>query len=194
MYLGNHSLHVVSTNCVSNFPPQYLWSNIEILIRENLFPFLFLSGIFFFFWPQSSLHTSVIQYFFFFLVHTFCPKEVTQNFLLSCFSCPLFSPSPCNRYFYHFAFRWLGFPSSSADKESACNAGDPGLIPALGRSAGEGIGYPLQYSWASLVAQLVKNLPAMWETWVWSLGWEDLLEKGLATHSSILGLPQWLNW
>ena len=101
-----------------------------------MFPFLFLSGIFFFFWPQSSLHTSVIQYFFF-LVHTFCPKEVTQNFLLSCFSCPLFSPSPCNRYFYHFASRWLGFPSSSAGKESACNAGDPGLIPGLGRSSGE---------------------------------------------------------
>ena len=60
------------------------------------------------------------------------------------------------------------------------------MIPGLGRSAGEGIGYPLQYSWASLVAQLVKNPPARWETWVRSLGWEDLLEKGKATHSSIL--------
>ena len=60
------------------------------------------------------------------------------------------------------------------------------MIPGLGRSAGEGIGYPLQYSWASLVAQLLKNLPAMWETWVRSLGWEDPLEKGTATHSSIL--------
>ena len=56
------------------------------------------------------------------------------------------------------------FPDSSVGKKSACNAGDPGSIPGLGRSAGEGIGYPLQYSWASLVAQLVKNLPAMWET------------------------------
>ena len=55
-----------------------------------------------------------------------------------------------------------------------------------GRSAGEGIGYPLQYSWASSVAQLIKNLPAMWETWVGSLGWEDTLEKGKATHYSIL--------
>ena len=55
---------------------------------------------------------------------------------------------------------------SSVGKESACNAGDPGSIPGLGRSTGEGIGYPLQYSWASLVAQLVKNLPAMRETWV----------------------------
>ena len=60
------------------------------------------------------------------------------------------------------------------------------MIPELGRSAGEGIGYPLQYSWAPLVAQLVKNLPAMWETWVGSLGWEDPLEKGKATLSSIL--------
>ena len=58
----------------------------------------------------------------------------------------------------------IGFPDSSVGKESTCNVGDPGLIPGLGRSAGEGIGYPLQYSCASLVAQLVKNLPAMWET------------------------------
>ena len=61
---------------------------------------------------------------------------------------------------------------SSAGKESICNAGDPSLIPELGRSPGEGIGYPLQYSWASLVAQLLKNLPAMRETWVRSLGWK----------------------
>ena len=71
-------------------------------------------------------------------------------------------------------------------KVSAYNAGDPGSIPGSGSFAGEGIGYPLQYSWASLVAQLVKNLPAMWETWVRSLSWEDPLEKGKATHSSIL--------
>ena len=58
-----------------------------------------------------------------------------------------------------------GFPHSSVVKESTCSAGDPSSIPGSGRSAGEGIGYPLQYSWASLVAQLVKNLPAMWETW-----------------------------
>ena len=60
------------------------------------------------------------------------------------------------------------------------------MITELGRSAGEGIAYPLQYSWASLVAQLVKNPPAMWDTWVRSLGWEDPLEKEMATHSSIL--------
>ena len=70
----------------------------------------------------------------------------------------------------------MGFPGSSAGKESACNAGDPSSIPGSGRPA----------SWASSVAHLVKNLPAVWETWVLSLGWEDLLEKGMATHSSIL--------
>ena len=64
------------------------------------------------------------------------------------------------------------------------NVGDLGLIPGLGRSTGEGIGYPSQYSWASLVAQLVKNLPARQETWVRSLSWEDLLGK--ASHSCIL--------
>jgi len=75
---------------------------------------------------------------------------------------------------------------SSAGKESACNAGDPGLIPGSGRFPGAEIGYPLQYSWASLVAQLVKNLPTVQDTWVRSLGWEDPLEKGMAIHSSIL--------
>ena len=60
------------------------------------------------------------------------------------------------------------------------------MIPESGRYPGEGISYPLQYSWASLVAQLVKKLPATWETWVQSLGWEDPLEKGKATHSNIL--------
>ena len=72
----------------------------------------------------------------------------------------------------------MGFPVSAAGKESACSARDPGSIPGLGRSSGEGIGYPLQYFWASLMAQLVRNLPAMRETWVRSLGWEDPLEKG----------------
>ena len=62
----------------------------------------------------------------------------------------------------------------------------PGSIPGLGRTPGEGIGYPGQYSWASLVAQMVKNLPAMRKTWVQSLVWEDPLEEGMATHSRIL--------
>ena len=71
-----------------------------------------------------------------------------------------------------------GFPDSSVGKESACKARDPSSIPGLGRTAGEWIGYPLQYSQASLVAQLVKKLPAMQETLVGFLGLEDLLDKG----------------
>ena len=70
----------------------------------------------------------------------------------------------------------LGFPDSSVGGRITCNAGDPGLIPGSGRSAGEGIGYPLQFWGASLVAQLIKNLPAIEETWVQSLGQEDPLE------------------
>ena len=79
-----------------------------------------------------------------------------------------------------------GFPDSSVGKESAWNAGDPSLTPGSGISTGEGIGYPLQYFWASLVTQLVKNPPAMQETCVQFLGLEDPLEKGKSTHSGIL--------
>ena len=75
--------------------------------------------------------------------------------------------------------------NSSFGKESSCNEGGPSSIPGLWRSAGEGIDYPLLYSWASRLAQLVKNQPEIQETWVQSLGWEDALEKGKATHSSI---------
>ena len=84
--------------------------------------------------------------------------------------------------------KWIlrGFSDSSVGKESACNARAPGSIPGSGRSAGKGIGYPFQYFWVSFVAQLVKNLLAMWETLVRSLGWKDPLEKGKATHFSIL--------
>ena len=81
-------------------------------------------------------------------------------------------------------FAWNHF--SSAGKQCACIAADPGSIPGAGRSPGEGISYPLQYSWASLVAQMVKNPPAMQENWVWALGWKDPLEKSMATHSSVL--------
>ena len=89
---------------------------------------------------------------------------------------------------FHCSFLFIVssvFPGSSAGKEFICNMGDLGSIPGSRRSAGEGIGYLIQYSWASQVAQLVKNLPAIWETWVWYLGWEDPLE-GKTTHSSIL--------
>ena len=89
---------------------------------------------------------------------------------------------PNKRIIYHDQ----GFLGSSVAKESACNAEDPASIPGSGRFPGEGIGYPLQYSWVSLVAQLMKNPPAIWETWVWSLGWETHWRRGTATHSSIL--------
>ena len=94
-----------------------------------------------------------------------------------------------------FSLWAIVFPHSSVGKESTCNSGDPSSIPGLGSSAGEGIGYPFQYSWASLVSQLVKNPPTMRETWVLSLGWEDPLKKGKATHSSILAwrIP-WTVW
>ena len=90
-------------------------------------------------------------------------------------------------FFLHYLWKQslLTF-GSSAGKESTCNAEDLSSILGSGRSAREGIGFPLQYSWASLLAQLVKNLPAMRETQVQSLGWEDPMEKGKATHSSIL--------
>ena len=89
-----------------------------------------------------------------------------------------------NNCIYTYVF-FRRFPDSSVGKESACNAGDPGLIPGSGRSAGDGMSYPFQYSWASLVAQVVKNPPAMQETWVLSLGWESPLKESKATHSSI---------
>ena len=79
----------------------------------------------------------------------------------------------------------MGLSQWLSSKESACNTGDPGSIPGSERSAGEWIGYPLQYSWASLVAQVVKNLPAMWETWVLSLGWEDPLEILVSLKESL---------
>ena len=97
-------------------------------------------------------------------------------------------------YLFMFAVSLDPFPvffhllllCGSVGKESAYNAGDPGSIPGSGRSTGKGIGYRLQDSWASLVAQLVKNLLAMGEAWVQSLGRDDPLEKGKAAHSSIL--------
>ena len=80
----------------------------------------------------------------------------------------------------------MDFPGSSSGKESTCSAEDHSLILASGRSPGEGMDYPLQYFWASLLAQSVNNPPAVQETWVQPLGWEDPLEEGMATHSSIL--------
>ena len=85
------------------------------------------------------------------------------------------------------------FPGSSAGKKSTCSAADPSSVSGSGRSPGEGIGYPVQYSWASMVTQLVENPPAMQETWVQSLGWKGPMEKETATHSSILFFYSCLN-
>ena len=79
---------------------------------------------------------------------------------------PIAMNTPSVQILFSKFYSQLSFPGSSAGKESACNAGDPGSIPGLGSSPGEGIGYLLQYSWAAPVAQMVKNLPAMQETWV----------------------------
>ena len=89
-------------------------------------------------------------------------------------------------YVYMYAYISMGFPDSSVGNESACNSGDPGSIPGSGRFTWRRDRLPTPVFLGFLVAQLLKNLPAMWETWVWSLGWEDPLEKGKATHSSIL--------
>ena len=132
--------------------------------------------------------------------------------VLSCFSCVrLWNPIDCSLpgFSVHVIsqariLEWVAMLSSKESSRprdqtyiswvsciaggffTVCNTGDLDLIPGSGRSAEEGIGYPLQYSWASLMAQLVTNLTAMWEARVQSLGWEDTLEKGKATHSSIL--------
>ena len=113
--------------------------------------------------------------------HVHCVGDAIQS------SHPLSSPSPpaFNLSQHQDLFQWVS-PLHQVVKVLECNAEDPSLIPGLEGSLGEGKGYPFLYSWASLVAQLVKNLPTMWETWVQSLGWEDPLEKGMATHSSVL--------
>ena len=107
-------------------------------------------------WPQGCEE--------FHLDQTFWSKFVLWSLHTDVLS--LYSPLGVSGFRVSHIFK-AGFPDSSVAKESACNARDPSLIPGLGRSPREGIGYPLQYSWISLVAQLVKNLPAMWETWVY---------------------------
>ena len=123
----------------------------------------------------------VIQAYFF---HCFISKEfwnLAQAFVASTeITFPLYSVK--------------GSPDSSVGKESTCNAGDPRLIPGSGRSTGEGTGYALQYSLASLVAQLVKNPPAMWETWVRSLGWEDSPGEGKSYPPQYSGLDNSIDY
>ena len=118
---------------------------------------------------HSGIHSS-------WLTEIFCK-------MMCLISCTLSSPKS---HILALPYVFGGFLDSSIGKQSACNAGDSGSIPGFERSAGEAISYPIQYSWASLTAQLIKNPPAMRETCVWSQGWEDPLEKGKATHCSIL--------
>ena len=100
---------------------------------------------------------------------------VAASFVISCYSSHWKVNTPAWTAIWQYPSK---LPNSSAGKESTCNAGDPGSIPGSGRSSGEGIGYPFQYSCASLVAHPVKNLPAMQESLVQFLGQEDPLEKG----------------
>ena len=104
------------------------------------------------------------------------PSTVGLDTLLTTHSSRFFLPPLCRRTvtdklspFYHKE-HLNNFSYNSVGKGSTCNTGDLGSIPGSGRSPGEGIGYPLRYYWTSLVAQLVKNQPAMWETWILSLG------------------------
>ena len=106
--------------------------------------------------------------------HVFCnpPPFPSGDIIFEC-------ESPSLQETYH-----LGFPDSSAGKESACNAGDPSSIP--GSISWRRNRLSFKYSWVSLVAQMVKNLSEMQETWVKFLGWDNPLEEGMATHSRIL--------
>ena len=89
-----------------------------------------------------------------------------------------------------FLHLFSGFAGSSVGKASTCNARDPGSIPVSGRSPGEGIGYPLKYSWTSLVVQLVKNPPAMWETWVWNIPWRREIFWPREFHGLVHGVTK----
>ena len=103
--------------------------------------------------------------------------SITPLHFLLVYMATLGSQIPLSALMCFIWFGKWGFPDSSAGKESACNARDPGLISGSGRSSGERIDYRLQYSWASLVAQLVKSPPAMQGIWVLSLGWENPLRR-----------------
>ena len=119
----------------------------------------------------------------------YCEKKANLESLRAYYVSPTFPICPitqCESLSTVSVLQVRGLPDSSVGKEFTCNAGDLGSITGSERIAREGISYPFQYSWVSLVAQLVKNLPGMPETWVQSLGWEDPLEKGKSTHSSIL--------
>ena len=105
-------------------------------------------------------------------VKSFSPVRLLATPWTTAYQPPLSMGFSKQEYWSGVPYSW-GFPGSSVGKESACNAGDPSSTAGSGRSTGEGKDYPLQYSWASLVAQPLKNLPATQETPVQFLGWED---------------------
>ena len=165
--------------------------DISNLIRSLVFPILLFSC----FWSLRKAFLSVLAVLWNSAFRRIYLSVSPLSFASLLFSdiCKAFSDNHSASLHFFFlvmvsitASCTMGFPHNSIGKESACNAGDPSSMPGSGRSTGERTGYPLQYSSASLVAQLVRNAPAMRETWVQSLGWEDRLEKGKATHSSIL--------
>ena len=117
---------------------------------------------------HHSSKATILQHSAFFMVQLWKNDSLTKQTFVSKVMSLLFNTLS----------RFVGFPSISVGKESPCNAGDSCSISGSGRSPGEGIGHPLQCSRVSQVAQMVKNLPAMRDTWVQSLGWEDPLEGG----------------
>ena len=124
----------------------------------------------------------------------FCLSGQTLNVIMENIS-NTYDASICSGHTEFYLFTpGTGFPGTSAGKESSCDAGDLSSIPMLGSSPRERIDYSLQYSWASPVPQMVKNPPAMQQTWVRSLIWEDPLEEGMATHSSILSWRSPMDW
>ena len=149
---------------LSLFSQPWLWSGLETCFDQWNAAEMMLCGF------QSQTLRSLIA-------STFA--------ILDCF-CHLVKKLNVDSWWKRIEMTSLATLIAQMVKESACNAGDPSLTPWLGRSLGEGIGYPLRYPGAFLVTEMIKNLPAMWETWVRSLGWEDPLVDGMATHSSIL--------
>ena len=174
-------VQVFTSGCLASRTP-----NLRQLLSHSFFFLIFIGEQLIYKLTLVSVYSKVSQlyspipFFFFFSCFDLLQKLIQ----LSLPSVPNSGSVCCSPFTYPLITQ--GFPDSSVGQESACNAGDPGSVPGWGRSSGEGIGYPFQNSWASLVAQLVKNLPTIRETRVRSLSWEDPLEKRKATHSSIL--------
>ena len=169
-----HSSDFIQSHC--SLVPNYCWHSLLILIIRRSYALLKSKACVE--WRGSPLEDCVLWYCCFvalvFFQHGILLLQIHSS-LNTFIAMDLFWARTTLKVLWTenkitvYAIQCHSFPDSSVGKESTCNAGDPGSIPGLGRSTGEGIGYPLQYSWASLVTQLVKNPLAMWETVVWSL-------------------------